>query len=665
MSNMLRALPLGIFVYFFLLTNSAIAQAPGGAGQGSALGNSEGLVREHIEKVLEEAPEFTERYGRSVAERLVRDGRDGNLLGGGEETPREHPWARSGNPMGPIVHRFDSFFNLAAEPENAMNWSQAWSCFEPKLLAKAHDGQKIVHVKGPGNEDLIAECRAKCISQIVHIPIPDQVFPGNLIYDFLGCAVDTEDDWGYVRNGYEVAEFWFPEYQVEINNYGINRIQPQFLSPTGQQFTRQALIGQKQGIEQQIIQELGKSQSYPLTNTGDIKLPTNREDPFIGQGHWGGYASPDFQDKAYGHVIRTYLSTANEEKKVDTTAGWKVDKEKSVFGALPKRIAEHDPVNIWTEYGLFDVITSIPHMSSKIRPKVMKALFGDEAPYSQKAREKNPFYQSQGATAYRMQKWPNIYKPLERFKIQGDSNDVLKEVVLKNGYETFPLVTNMSGFGTPALSTAAVFARRVFYLAGARSPVNRGGDASGLIESAFPQGAELGRIITYTINSQDKSREIDKMQLISPKRPKDGTAYGGFPPIVSECFRSQNIPNFTHHDKDLQKWAERNMPRKLVGYWSDVDFISAQGGAIVYTYWNRRIGCFCDRCGLPTGSSTIINGGDGDRLYDKPREEYCRYPIDQGMVAWSAYHKKESFEQCEKNGKNESFYDGRGLDDKV
>lgn len=627
--------------------------------QAQELGDAEKLTREHIDKVLKEAPSFTERYGKSVAERAVKDAKGGQIRG--MQAPIDHPWAEFGNPDSALAYFTDSMFNLDSREFNVTNWSQAWSCFEPMLLAKAHNGREVVNVAGPGNEDLIAECRNKCVWQ-EQIPFPRGSEIGALMYDAVGCGGDTEDPWGYLENGYEVVAFWYPEYQVEINNYGINRVRPELLSPTGQSFTRKSLIQQKQGVEKQIIKELESPGSYPL-QTDDLKLPEDRSEPFIGQGAWGGYAATDTQDKAYGHVVRTWLSTSEDDKKIKTQDGWRVDPERSYLDAMPKRMDEHDPANIWTEYGLFDVITSIPHMSYRIRPDLMQALFGGQEAYSEKARSKSPFFQNQGAAAYRKGRWPDIYGPLERVGIESSTNATLKEAVYKGGYELFPLVTNMSGFTTPDLSTAAVFARRVLYLAGARSPVNEGGDASGSVQSAFPQGAEKGRIMTYTINSQDKSREIDKMQLISPRRPKDGTATGGTPPMVSECFRSQNIPNFINKDKSLQQWADRNMPRKLVGYHSDIDTFSAQGGAIVYTYWNRRIGCFCDRCGIPTGSSTTMNGGDGDKLYDKPRQEYCRYPLLPKMTAWSAWAKRDTFKECERNGKNQSFYDGRGLRD--
>ena len=133
--------------------------------------------------------------------------------------------------------------------------------------------------------------------------------------------------------------------------------------------------------------------------------------------------------------------------------------------------------------------------------------------------------------------------------------------------------------------------------------------------------------------------------------------------MVSECFRSQNISNLTNGDADLQRWVNRNMPSSLVGMYSDRDFFTEQGGDITFTYWNRRIGCFCDRCGSPTGSSSIDNGGDGDKLYDRPRKALCRYPLLPTMTPWSAWAKRDTFRECQRNGQSERFYEGTGLRD--
>ena len=169
--------------------------------------------------------------------------------------------------------------------------------------------------------------------------------------------------------------------------------------------------------------------------------------------------------------------------------------------------------------------------------------------------------------------------------------------------------------------------------------------------------------MTYTINSENKALEIDTLQLTSPKRPKGASKAGGVPPMVSECFRSQTIPNLTNPDPDLQAWAKRNLPSDLVGQYDDIDFFSPQGGDVTITYWNRRIGCFCDRCGIPHGSTPIINGGDGDKLYDRPRTAYCRYPLLPRMTPWSAWAKRDTFPECERNKQNDKFYEGTGLKD--
>jgi len=615
-------------------------------------------VKEFVEKVLKEEPQY-ENYGKTIAQQMQQDARGGNAFG--QQAAIDHPWKQGGNPNTPIDWFVDSFLSMDARFLNIMNWSQMWSCFEPKLLAKAKDGHPLVTYPGPGNEDLIVMCRNKCPNAFPPSVVFADTKPsiqGMIKYRGFGCT--DPNPFGYLDNGYEIAEYWFPEYEVSVNNYGINRIEPTMLpSPTGGTYTRQALIGQKQGPEKKEQQAL--ETDYPMP-ASSFQNP-NRQDPLIGQGVWGGYANPDYEDKGYGHVVRSWLSVIMSDKKIKTDQGWMVNPEKSLYDALPKKSSEHDPVNVWTEYGDFDVITSMPHMSSKIRPDLMKALYdgNDTKPYSEVAAQTTGFWQSKGAMAYRVGKWKDIYGPLEKaIGVKGDSNGALKEAVYYGGYELFPLVTNQSGFGSPTLATAAVIARRTLYLAGA---TKGHGDEGGVVAKAFPQGEKMGRINTYTIDSTDKSREIDKMQLISPKRPHDGSTSGG--PIVSECFRSQNIPNLVNLDGKLEKWVNTNLSRKLPGYYSDTDFISPQGGDVTFMYWNRRIGCFCDRCGLPTGSSNLPEeGGDGDKLYDKPRQPFCRYPLYPTPSPWNAWAKQDNFPLCMANGLNEGFYDGTGLKDK-
>jgi hypothetical protein len=665
--------------------------------QDKPLGKAEDLVKKHIDQVLGELPNFEESYGKEISNKAVQDAVAGNVFG--IEGPRKHPWADTGNSMSSMDWFLDSFFNLDARMMNAWNWSQAWSCFEPKLLAKS-DGITFVKYPGPDDPTLFAACRAKCpwydpkMTTPVSIPFSRyDPWPLNMIgaawYSLVfGCAPPDSDIWGYdqgsprnpgqgMGNGYEVVEYWFPEYQVEINNYGINRIRPEDLSGTGAQFTRQALLAAKEGIpESKIRSEAEKSYPFDLSQA---ELVQPRTDPYKGQGV-STSANVTQEDKSYAHIVRTWLSVTMGSKKLNTEAGWEVDPQNSLYDALPKKAEEHDPVNVWTEYGMFDVLTSIPHFSYRVRPDIMNALFGSPAPVTQKVVQDPPFYQNQGAAAYRVARWGDYFGVLQdNFKIQPNANAALKEAVYKGGYELFPLVTRNIGFGAPQISSAAVFARRSLYIAGAKSPKEEGGDESGEIEKFFPQGAEKGRIITYTISRANKAQEIDKMQLISPKRPKAATTYGGIPPIVSECFRSQSIPNMVNPDQDLEKWAEGpvalggsggpstqgNLTRKLNGYFSDTDFLSQQGGSITFTYWNRRIGCFCDRCGLPTGSSSLdIPGskGDGDQLYDVPRMALCRYPLNPQMTPWSAWAKKDTFQECMKNGQFEP-YDGTGLRD--
>ena len=245
---------------------------PQAEAQESNLGEAESLTRKHITDVLDRFQQF-ESYGKEVAQEIQQDGKSGNTMG--MQSAKEHPWAMFGNMNSDLDYYLDSFFNLDARAENATNWSQAWSCFEPKLLAKAKNGRTIVDVAGPENEDVIAECRSKCVNYVEQIPYPRGSIPGAILYRSFGCGGDP-DPWGYLENGYEVVEYWFPEYQVSINNYGINRIRPETLSPNGANFTRKALLSQKLGIPEQQIRE-GEEKAYPM-DLSEAKFVQPRQD---------------------------------------------------------------------------------------------------------------------------------------------------------------------------------------------------------------------------------------------------------------------------------------------------------------------------------------------------------------------------------------------------
>ncbi len=568
---------------------------------GQKIKAAEDLVKPHIERVIEQG-KANQEYGRQVAEQI-----QGGTL--------RHPWTESGNPTSGMDWQLDSFFAKDFNPINGANWNNIHGCFQFGLLGQSNTSD-FGDFKTTSFEPAL--CQLNCMLASMFTA---EGWPHRPHWWFPLLPPPPQNN-----NGMETAMYWFPEYEVYTNNYGINRLRPEDQGQT--LFSRQALTSQKASFDQQKATAAG--QTYPYDASGFQVPPHLKNQPYFGQGQWGGFAFPDFEDKLYAHIARTHFSVTRSDLRKNTILGWgqpNPGQTYSRFDSFPPKSSEHAPINIWTEYGMWDLYTSIPHFSTRlyggIGAGLMNALFGGRtANLMQAAKEQNPFWKNSGAMAYRVQKWPDMYGSLRNlYNIGGGADPKLAEVVYKGGHELYPVVTNLSGFGSPTLSTAAIIARRGLYIAGENQTML----------PFYPTNVPNPRIMQYTINLGNKSQEIDKMQLIFPRR---GSA------LTSECFRSQNIPNLTTNDAGLKTWAETNFPADLTKFALDPALASIQGGDTSFIYWNRRISCHCKFAGIPTGSWVMDKG---DKLYDIPKFPLCSYLPTYGFSAWQG---EDTYRYC-------------------
>lgn len=584
------------------------------------LGTAAQHVRQHANKIRDLEQQF-ESHVKQMTQQAREDAvkEKYKCLKGNCEGAEKHPWIKANEQTGANPNSEKDYIeDSLILTDGQTSVPHLYSCWEPKLLAKGKCG-------GPhlwATPDLGAACMLSCPCNPPWPLIPD-----------IPCIRHHE-------NAYEVIEYWWPEHQIYINNYGVSRLDPtQQQSPKGQKFTRQALLQQKDKPEKTIKQELEKN--YPL-DLSKLKLP-DREQPRKGQSAtlWGGFPSINTVDAAHAHGARTRVAYRTANARPNTCKGW-TEEKKSIFDAFPPPTNKKDILNIWTEYGAWDEIDTVPQLSAKIGErgkKAMKALFGDESSISDAAKKKKPFWQSQGAAAYRAQKWQDPYGPMKDIlQLNGGNDPTLKEVVYKGGQELWPMTLNVSGFTSPPLASAAIFARRGFYMMGTKD-----------LLKYHPDG-EKGRMNEYTILNEDKSREIDKMQLLWPRVTERG----------SECFRSQRIPNMV--DSSEYPWIAQNLPPHVISY------VKKDFGDVTFAYWNKRVACSCRKWSYPwtTGSWTMnfpsdgLEGerGSGDRPYGKFEKELCYYDEKKREIP-SAFAGKDR-PMC--TGSKGNYW---GIDDKV
>lgn len=570
------------------------AQAPQGGQSQDPLDPASGKVKRHVEEIMRKR-RGAESRGRRIAEQAKRDALAETYRGLGgkqEKGAKKHPWLYSQpegvNPRWDQDYTEDSLLMQSVLPDGgpALNTSAVWSCFEPQLVAQhSYLGQCFNRVNVAAQPDLALACRATC--------------PQLLWMTLAG-----------LDNCYQVVQYWWPEYQVAINNYGLNRVNPQALTPeTGQQFLLQQLLARKRQIpELRMKNDLERDYQLSLAK---FKEP-NRNKPRFGQGMWGGFAQPDFEDKQFGHLYRTKIAAQTSDAKRNSPFGWRWNSD-SIFDAFPPKTNDKHRYALSTEWGVFEAFTVWPRYSYELPgTRHMQALHGQWGNLSQRAKDhRNPPWKRRGAMAYRIQRWPDPFNPLQKIlKLSPDQNELLKEAVYKGGQELYPFTTNISGFTQPNLASGAIMARRTFLLGG-MDAITR-----------YLPAREKSRMSTYTILRSDKSKEVDKYQLIWPRLSEGRT---------SECMRSQKVPNMVDQTQD--PWVKENLPHDLQGY------VSEHYGEQVYAYWNKRVACSCRIFAVGATGSWTMNfppdglgkgRGDGDRAYGRFENKVCTWA--EGML---------------------------------
>jgi len=555
-----------------------------------------------------------------AVERMLRreennfDSKNYNVNGQRVQGAAEHPWLRNGNPRGVNPNHETDY---RADSKNAWdtinNLEQTWSCFEPQLVAYGDCQHRTKEVTWDTADQRLSDtCRQHCCAQ-EQLAHTRWLARGRLPPESDILLGGGGDFWRNIgRNNeeyYEVIQFWYPENQVSINNYGRMRNNPMALTGINKaSFLRDALVRSKGSADRQITQELDINLDSRENRTSSELNQDIRQDPFTGQ-----YQAGDDVDHYAAHVYRTYLSSQlgdNRLRGLSRSRGFDRDRA-SVFSALEPATNEKFQLNIWTEYGYFDYLTSVDSASFGIiadkenrSQRFMNALYGRNGDWLDRA-EDGP-QKNIGQIASRRSFWDQFRELTRTADINGNANNVLREIVYFGGMALYPLSLTFDNFFLGEVQKRAIAARKGFEIAG-----------NEVLARRFP-GGQRSRMNTFTINGLVKSLEIDKIQRIYPLN-QNGEA--------SQCYRSQKIPNLLQQSE--KQWEREQFPTDLMGDVSEDNTDSA------YIYWNKRVACTCKRDGPRIGLGAIamnfpvdIYGtgrGNGDRVYGKLENTLCTY----------------------------------------
>ncbi len=586
-----RTLPAALLVALLLpLFAATVALAQN--DKDSRLKNSAPRVRQHVKQILSEYKGH-EGYGKQVANKANTDGKQKQWKCGNGTCPgaKDHDWDPNSNQNSEQDYKDDSEKVMVNDDENLR---ELWSCFEPG---------RIKYTPPPDPLDVM--CDAWCPPPIV-------------------CEYVCPGPRRVPRNRHSVYEEWRPYHVAYINNYGINRLNPSEQSAKGDEYMKQQLLSRKQESEREEKNMLEQKEAIKSQYVSQIDSKRDTK----GQGHGAGFfqSSDMLIDKLYGHGARTRWSYKfSEERQPEICLGWAERDDCIANTAAPKK-NEKDILNLWTEFGMLDVVWNMPEMTkrhSQRESDMYEATAYPEETISQAGKNKKKaedWIKSKSPAAWRRKTWSKTYDDLKEVEI-GQSNNQKQEEFVYFTTELGPLTGTVNAtLGLPELSAGATLSRRVFYVMGSKDFLKYHNDN--------PQ--EKGRMNEYTVVKNNKSREIDKMQRIWPRR-------GNKP---SECFRSQRIPNMVNTTEN--QWAKQNFPYDLIHY------VDEHYGEMTYAYWNKVVYCACEKCSIPTKSGCTLmeprmhpevpgdeGRGDGDQPYGQFENLECRYREGKFPSPWA------------------------------
>lgn len=423
------------------------------------------------------------------------------------------------------------------------------ACFEPRLISKRCE-----------------YCNPKWV-----MPFPDCI---------------ARDNRGYVW------EYWWPEFTIDVNNFGIASINPSKAFGRNDLMFDELLSDRKSELKDKLKEHikylsekdrLDRDANQPANDAyKEIKDRQLIDDPIGGQSHFAGISPEDQSQNMEAHLYKAKVTTDNftypftrrdhgamGEWWYPCTKGccklcdywwngyiWK-DNFKCHYDSIPDKMPERLWPGGWTEQTKYAPYWRFPELSGNINSTLYRASVPSDISFSKTNKnlyeEQLDYGKSQTCSSYRTLKWSQIYKDLNTvFDVSSTVNSSFRDICYVGGGQLYPLTGNLLGYHHP-LTSPAVIARRAIELIAAKP------------EYYIPN------VPRFTDESSSGGRNsIDKLQMVYPR--------------YSKCFRmnptegdAENLP--VVDDTDDQFPADAIDPKQL--------------GVTRFIFWNRRTTCSC------------------------------------------------------------------------
>lgn len=503
---------------FTLLVQAVIFSLPVQAQSGrDPLAASRYRDQEHVREVIEKAKQDPSEPGQSMADWAMSKW-DGEKF-------EKHPWF-DGNKEWPQMWLEDTRKIVYEDP------MLFWECMEPKLVQFGCE-----YCEPP-------------------------IWPGYIDPD---CKIPF-------YNLGMVFEYWWPELEIETNNFGISAINPVHLGRID--YAREMLI---QKLEQFFKRSY---QTYGNELDKDFEQP---EYEVKGYSHHAGNQPVDATQVLEGHNYLTLVQTVLSLLRCqgcglydfiyEEIYGVCVPLLSFTYNGYVKGNPDYcfydtlEPVShtikAWTEDAFYADWWRIPERSAIINQELyfssvtMSPFFTSPETFAKQVQaNKMMFYNM--CPSYRLATWADFYSDLMNLGVQPYTSETLRKICYYGGGELYPLAGTLMGNYHP-LTSAAYLARRSVELAGMV-----GHSHLWCCNNHCSDQDHVNRFTRLKEAIDDKFTEVDKLQRVFPDKK------------ATRCFRMNEVDDFDRElfPPDLEK------PEHL--------------GSIRHIYWNKRTACACE-----------------------------------------------------------------------
>lgn len=408
-------------------------------------------------------------------------------------------------------------------------------------------------------------------------PTPANITFAAILFSFAGEGCRVPEDRS--NRGYSL-DYWWPENQIEIHNYGRTVFDPTF-ECNNQEFQHGRLTDFLRTMSTYLTRFTppGMPAGAVSTTGRGAGIPDGlRFDPHIGESHWAGIQPGDEVFTGEAHVYRTYLNTltALNNPGDSTWLGYKRDC-RCFYSSLDSQIVRdvrnsrdlsRKVVSGWTEHQ-----KHLPFWRYYQNSQLLnRARYEAISQYSSFYRDSCAFLRAHEASLGSISEgYRDIYQAIGISPPPTTAprlRDQLLRICYKGGGDLFPVTGQLIGQFNP-LPAGAYLARRALYLFGTDFDYRSNPDD--------PLNPPDRRVNKY-------SDANDKLQRIYPLKDRV---------FASTCFQGHQIPNYLREDRF-------NWPRELL---EDAmsNGLAGPNDSPRFIYWNRRKAKMCPYLGQVIG----------------------------------------------------------------